>query len=171
LILIAGLAQSRTTEVALKMASEQKPLEGDRTMQKFAIFAGLLMAIGVPQAKAQSICFASNLQGNYSFVVSGTFGGAGFAAAGQTLYDGNGGASGVIQISLGGTVTPVLPWTATYTVSPDCTATKAMTIPGLGPNGSALTVHFFITVGDSFKELRFIATDATTVISGTARRR
>jgi hypothetical protein len=46
-----------------------------------------------------------------------------------------------------------------------------MTIPGLGPNGSPLTVHFFITVGNGFNELRFIASDATTVIAGTARRR
>lgn len=140
-------------------------------MQKFAILAGLLLAIGMPVVKAQGICFASNLQGYYSFVASGTFGGAGFAAAGNTLYDGNGGATGVIQASVGGTVTPVIPWTATYTVNPDCTATKAMTIPGLGPNGSALTIHFFITAGNNFTELRFIATDATTVISGTARRR
>jgi len=140
-------------------------------MRKFAILAGMLIAIGAPQVKAQSICFASHLQGIYSFVASGTFGGAGFAAAGQTVYDGNGGATGVIQISLGGTVTPVIPWTATYVVNPDCTATKAMTIPGLGPNGTPLTVHFFITAGSAFSELRFIATDATTVISGTARRR
>jgi hypothetical protein len=140
-------------------------------MQKFAIFAGMLIAIGMPQVKAQSICFASNLQGVYSFVASGTFGGAGFAAAGQTIYDGNGGATGVIQISLGGTVTPILPWTGTYIVNADCTATKALTVPGLGPNGTPLTVHFFITAGNGFNELRFIATDATTVISGTARRR
>jgi hypothetical protein len=140
-------------------------------MRKFAILAGMLIAIGAPQVKAQSICFASHLQGIYSFVASGTFSSAGFAAAGQTFYDGNGGAAGVIQISLGGTVTPVIPWTGTYVVNPDCTATKAMTIPGLGPNGSPLTVHFFITAGNAFNELRFIATDATTVISGTARRR
>jgi hypothetical protein len=43
--------------------------------------------------------------------------------------------------------------------------------PGIGPNGAPLTVHFFITAGNGFSELRFIATDATTVISGTARRR
>lgn len=140
-------------------------------MRKFSTLAGMLIAISAPQVKAQSICFASNLQGVYSFVASGTFGSAGFAAAGQTIYDGNGSANGVIQISLGGTVTPVIPWTATYTVNPDCTATKAMTIPGLGPNGAPLTVHFFITAGNGFNELRFIATDATTVISGSARRR
>jgi len=140
-------------------------------MQKFAIFAGMLMAIGAPQVKAQSVCFASNLTGTYSFVASGTFGTAGFAAAGQTVYDGNGGATGVIQISLGGTITPVIPWTGTYIMNLDCTATKAITIPGLGPNGSPLVVHFFITAGNGFGELRFIATDATTVISGSARRR
>jgi hypothetical protein len=172
LIFIAALAQSRTHGSCLEKGLLNKNhSKGIRIMQKFATLAGLLMALGTPQVKAQSICFANNLQGYYSFVASGTFGGAGFAAAGQTLYDGNGAASGVIQISLGGTVTPVLPWTATYVVNPDCTATKAMTIPGLGPNGSPLTVHFFITVGNGFNELRFIASDATTVIAGTARRR
>ncbi|HEV1287272.1 MAG TPA: hypothetical protein VNU44_18275 [Bryobacteraceae bacterium] len=140
-------------------------------MRKLAILAGMLIAIGAPQVKAQSICFASHLQGTYSFVASGTFGGAGFAAAGYGTYDGNGGVNGVIQASVGGTVTPVLPWTGSYVVNTDCTATKTITIPGLGPNGTPLTVHFFITAGSAFSELRFIATDPTTVITGTARRR
>jgi hypothetical protein len=33
-----------------------------------------------------------------------------------------------------------------------------------------LTVQFFITAGDHFNELRLMATDPSTVISGTARR-
>jgi len=37
--------------------------------------------------------------------------------------------------------------------------------------GAPLTVHFFITAGNGFSELRFITTDVTTVISGSARRR
>jgi hypothetical protein len=140
-------------------------------MKRLAMCATLLAsALVIPQANAQHRCSNEDAVGNYSFVVSGSFGAAGFAAAGQTTYDGNGGATGVIQISLGGNVTPVIAWTATYTVNPDCTATKTMTIPGLGPNGAALTVHFFMTAGDHFNELRFIATDPTTVISGSARK-
>ena len=36
------------------------------------------------------------------------FGGQGFAAAGQTAHDGDGDAAGVIEINVGGNVTPVL---------------------------------------------------------------
>ncbi len=140
-------------------------------MQKFAILAGMLIAIGAPQVRAEGICFASHLQGTYSFVASGTFGGAGFAAAGYGTYDGNGNVNGVIQASIGGAVSAVLPWTGSYVVNSDCTATKTITVPGLGPNGTTATVHFFITAGNAFNELRFIATDPTTVISGNARRR
>ena len=39
---------------------------------------------------------------------------------------------------------------------------KPLDIPGVG------TVHFFVTAGAGFKELRFMATDTGTVISGTA---
>lgn len=140
-------------------------------MRKFAILAGMLIVISAPQMKAQGICFASHLQGTYSFVASGTFGGAGFAATGYGTYDGNGAVTGVIQASLGGSVSPVLPWTGSYVVNTDCTATKTITVPGLGPNGTPLTVHFFITAASAFSELRFIATDPTSVITGNARRR
>jgi hypothetical protein len=81
----------------------------------------------------------------------------------------------LIQISLSGNVSPVLPWSGTYSVNPEnCTATKTAVIPGApyGPGGEpvTLTVHFFFTAGDNFKELRFIATDPETTISGTARK-
>jgi hypothetical protein len=116
------------------------------------------------------------LQGDYSFVASGTFGSSSFAAAGQTTYDGNGGVTGLIQISLGGNVSPVLPWSGTYTVDPEnCTTTKTVIIPdapyGKGGSPVTLTVHFFITAGYDFTELRFIVTDPGTTISGTARKR
>jgi hypothetical protein len=73
--------------------------------------------------------------------------------------------AGLIQISLNGTVTPVIPWTGIYSVNPDnCTMTKTAVIPGVG------IVHFFVTAGARFKELRFMATDKGTAISGTARK-
>ena len=39
-------------------------------------------------------CSNADLKGTYSFVASGTFGGAAFATAGQTTYDGHGNAAG-----------------------------------------------------------------------------
>jgi hypothetical protein len=147
-------------------------------MKKLAVYTTMLISgMIVPHLSAQQ-CSNSDLQGAYSFVVSGTFAGESFAAAGQTVYEGNGNASGVIQASVGGTVYPAAPWTATYSVSPMttgggqtvCVINKTITIPSYGP----LTVSFFITAGDGFKELRFIATasNATTslTISGTARK-
>jgi hypothetical protein len=141
-------------------------------MKRIIVFASLLLCSTVPQihaqdqSHAQDQCSNADLHGVYSFVASGTMNGVGaFATAGQTTYDGNGNAAGLIQISLNGNVTPVIRWTGTYSVNPDnCTATKQANIPGVG------TVHFFITSGDRFKELRFIATDNGTAISGTARK-
>jgi hypothetical protein len=141
-------------------------------MKRITIIAGMLLCGLVPRIHAQDQvhekdrCSNADLRGVYSFVASGTMSGVGaFATAGQTTYEGNGNVSGLIQISLNGTVTPVLPWTGTYSVNPDnCTATKTAFIRGVG------TVHFFVTAGDRFNELRFIATDNGTAISGTARK-
>jgi hypothetical protein len=146
-------------------------------MKKLASLAGMLILSIVPHLNAQQ-CSNSDLRGAYSFVASGIFAGASFAAAGQTIYDGNGNAAGVIQASVGGTVYPAAPWTATYSMTPMltgggqtvCVLTKTITINSYGP----LTVSFFGTAGDNSKELRFIATgsNATTslTISGTARK-
>jgi hypothetical protein len=141
-------------------------------MKKLAIFATLLAGGLVPQLHAQTQwCTAANLVGVYSFVASGAvinvqgLPTGPFAAAGRTVYDGNGNASGVIEISLNGTIVSST-WHGTYVVDPaSCTATKSIT---LDVNGA--TLHFFITAGDAFNELRFLATDTGTAISGTARK-
>ena len=134
-------------------------------MTRLAIFATLLIWGIVPQLTAAE-CSNADLHGVYSFVASGTLGSASFATAGQTTYEGNGNVTGLIKISLNGAVTPVLAWSGTYTVDPNnCTATKTAVIPGIG------TVHyFFVTAGNHFNELRFMATDAGTAITGTARK-
>jgi hypothetical protein len=134
-------------------------------MKNLTVLASMLILGIVPQVHAQDSCNRTNLSGVYSFVASGTLGSAPFAAAGQTTYVGDGSVSGSIQVSVNGTVTPVLPWSGTYTMNPDCTANKTANIPGVG------AIHFFITFGNSFNELRFIATDPGTTISGTARKR
>jgi hypothetical protein len=141
-------------------------------MKKMTVLASILLCSLVPSLHAQEDfhtqdqCSNADLHGVYSFVASGTMAGVGaFATAGQTKYDGNGKAKGLIQISLNGNVTAVTPWTGSYSVNPsNCTVAKTVSIPGIG------TVHFFGTAGDRFKELRFIATDSGTAISGTARK-
>ena len=146
--------------------------------EEICVFHRHVDLVSRAQLNAQDRCSDADLHGAYSFVVSGTFAGEPFAAAGQTIYDGNGNASGVIQASVGGTVYPTAPWTATYSFSPMqtgegqtvCVLKKTMTIDSYGP----LTMSFFGTSGDDYKELRFIATgsNATTslTISGTARK-
>lgn len=128
-------------------------------MKKLAVIAGILTwGLIVPQINAEDRCSNADLRGVYSFVASGTLGGSAFATAGQTSYDGNGGVAGLIQISLGGNVTPVIKWSGTYSVDPEnCTATKTAQIPGIG------IVHFFVTAGAGFQELRFMATDTGAV--------
>src|SRR5580704_17677534 len=85
-------------------------------MKRITIVAGMLLLSIVPRIHAQDQvhekdrCSNADLRGIYSFVASGTMSGVGaFATAGQTTYEGNGNVSGLIQISLNGTVTPVLP--------------------------------------------------------------
>ena len=141
-------------------------------MKKLAILAALLIPGGVlSHVNAQEGCSAANLRGIYSFVASGAivnvpgFPAGPFVAAGRTVYDGNGGAQGEIQISLNGNIV-VDTWHGTYSVDPaTCSATKTIKLDTVGA-----ALHFYITVGAYFQELRFIATDSGTAISGTARR-
>ena len=144
-------------------------------MKRLTVLASLLIWVIVSRANAQQ-CSNASLRGVYSFVASGTFAGAAFATAGQTTYEGNGHVYGWIQVSVDGTILPgngPARWSGTYTVDPStCMAYKSATLdnnPALGPLAGQ-TLHFFVTAGADFKELRFIATDAGTAISGTARK-
>jgi hypothetical protein len=141
-------------------------------MKKITIFAALLLCVMAPRVHAadgrggDERCSNADLKGTYSFVASGTFGGQPFATAGQTTYDGHGKVGGLIQVGLGDSMTPVLPWSGVYTIDPaSCTVTKTANIPGFPP------ITFFVTAADDFRELRFIATNPGAAISGTARKR
>ena len=136
-----------------------------------AVFAGLLMFALAPQVRAHDDCSVGDLKGDYSFILSGSnisdssLPVGPFAAAGKTTYNGDGTAYGVIQASLtGGQLASG--WTATYKVSSlaPCTFTKTITLDVGG------TLNYFITVGDDFRELRFVDTDKGTSITGTARK-
>jgi len=134
-----------------------------------------ISGVMLPVLKADQ-CSNADLRGVYSFVASGTFAGVPIATAGQTTYDGKGGASGWIQFSVNGTTLPAAgpsTWTAVYNVDPStCLATKTITLPNhsnLGPLSGA-QLQFFITAGAGFRELRFISTNTGATISGTAVR-
>lgn len=140
-------------------------------MTRLALVAALLLCALAPQLRAtgpgqgEKQCSNADLRGAYSFVASGTFGPSPFATAGRTTYDGGGNIEGVIQVSVNGAVMPRVAWTGTYAVDPaTCTATKTAHIQGLG------AVDFFVTFGDGFRELRFIATTHGATISGSARK-
>lgn len=113
-------------------------------MRKLAVIAGLLF--GGMASQLGAACSDADLHATYSFVASGTLGSSAFAATGLGIYDGNGVVSSVIQISLGGTLTPLLNWTGTYKVDPtNCTFTKTINIDTIG------AVSFFVTAADAFK--------------------
>jgi len=149
-----------------------------KNLAMFLVLAGLLMFALAPEVRADNGCSNADLQGAYSFLVFGTVSannplglaaGAAFVAAGRTIYEGNGKAHGVIRMSLDGTITDLLNWSADYALDPStCTLTKTITIES-GPYAGA-QLHFFGSAGDDFKELRFITTDTGTAISGTARK-
>jgi hypothetical protein len=141
-------------------------------MKKVGVFSALLFSVLIPNVWAQDECSNGSMRGQYSFVASGTFGGAPFATAGYGIYDGHGNVQGVIQASSNGNVNPATTWTGTYSVKPMtagvgqtvCVLTKTITIPGY----NNLAVSFFVTAADAFKQLRFIATTPGATITGTA---
>ena len=141
-------------------------------MKKFAVLCALFSVVLAPHVRAQDDCSDSSMRGQYSFVASGTFGGAPFAAAGYGIYDGHGNVQGVIQTSSNGNVNPATGWTGTYSVKPMttgggqtvCVVTKTITIPAY----NNLTVSFFVTAADAFRKLRFIATTPGATVTGNA---
>ncbi|SPF44228.1 conserved exported hypothetical protein [Candidatus Sulfopaludibacter sp. SbA4] len=147
-------------------------------MRKFNVYATILMSGMIVPHLIAADCSNADLRGAYSFEASGTYGGVPFAAAGQTIYNGDGTAEGVIQASVGGAVFPVANWTATYSLSPMsigggqtvCVLKKEMTIPSY----KELQLTFFGSAGADFKELRFIASKSnqasSLTVSGTARK-
>src|ERR1700719_4038319 len=106
-------------------------------MKKVAALSALLFSVLAPHVQAQDECSNGSLRGQYSFVASGTFGGAPFAVAGLGIYDGQGNVQGVIQASSNGNINPATGWTGTYSVKPMtagegktvCVVTKTITIP------------------------------------------
>ena len=147
-------------------------------MRRLFAYTALVVAGTIVPGLRASDCSNADLHGAYSFVASGTVSGMPFATTGQTIYNGDGTAEGIIQASLGGALFggpnfPPVPWTATYSATTMsvgggqtvCVLNKTITV-----SDWKLEISFFGTAGDDFRELRFIATTPTVTVSGTARR-
>lgn len=110
-------------------------------------------------------CSDASLKGTVAFSCSGTVGitstSAGVPASGVGIFtfDGKGGGSGTQTVVADGAifVGPLAPFTGTYTVNPDCTASATFSPPG------APMTHFDIAI---FKSGFFgVETDPGTVVS------
>jgi hypothetical protein len=118
-----------------------------------ALVLGLL-AVGAGYAKNENAagakCSEATLDGTYLFAEDGVIltgnDQVPFALAGYEVYNGNGKVRGVQSGNFGGEVSRKEPFTGTYTVKPDCTAT--VTYAGgdeqfdlfLDPDGSKFTL-------------------------------
>jgi hypothetical protein len=110
-------------------------------------------------------CSDASLKGTVAFSCSGTVGitststGVSAAGVGVFTFDGKGGGSGTQTVVADGAIFlgPLAPFTGTYTVNPDCTASATFS-----PAGAPMT-HFDIAI---FKTGFFgVETDAGTVVS------
>ena len=135
---------------------------------------------GVPRVTTDDAslggCSLATIQGTYGIWEQGTFvgkidgnpPGIQVAIVGRVTYDGAGNLSGTWFGSFGGNVTPTLPVTGTYTVSPDCIYSDEFS-----PGGPGFVLHHsgpIVGGGSLFQEVHYIYTDAGTVMSGTAKR-
>ena len=95
----------------------------------FTIAAIAVLALGMsPSAKAQNKgCSNATLKGTFSHTASGfeiappAIAGP-VAGVGMDIFDGNGGVTVTVTVSLNGNIVPLIA-TGTYKVNPDCTGT------------------------------------------------
>ncbi len=86
-----------------------------------------------------------------------------YASASSNVVDGRGHAHGIASQSLNGEISSQVPFTATYTLKPDCSGTLTVTISGL-------TRHFDVFTSPSGSRFTFICTDPGLVGTGVAVR-
>jgi hypothetical protein len=98
------------------------------------IFALVVLVTLVPAANAAQGCTAATLTGSYAFTFSGFFQNQGrnspISGIGSGTLDGKGNVSATVTASFDGNLS-TFPYTATYTVNPDCTGSVTAT-PGSG---------------------------------------
>ncbi len=115
-----------------------------------------------------SNCALASLNGSYAFSFNGSFvdttGSLNtFADAGKMTFNGTGGLSISDTASENGQVTPNRSISGSYATHSDCTGTFTYTDPTLGA-----ALHTNLAIIDEGKGIRFIDSDSSIIIAGTA---
>jgi len=141
------------------------------TIAKTFTFVFGAFALGiVPTATAQDKgCSNATLRGTYAqkgtgYITAPPDQAGPFANVGTLVFDGNGGITGGLVISLNGDSASVTE-TGTYKVNSDCTGTYTVQIAPLGFSSSASFV-----IDDNGDEVQIIVTDLGGVITCVAKR-
>jgi hypothetical protein len=111
-------------------------------------------------------CDSRILRGNYGFSFSGSFtGGEPYTGVGSESCDDKGHCTGVTTINVDGT-TSTAPFTAEYTIYPDCTGIERANYYELG-----LVINETVTIVDGGREVHFMGTDPGGTVLGVMKRR
>lgn len=110
-------------------------------------------------------CSLGTLNGTYLFSDNGFFVQGGkrtpFSDAGHETYDGNGHVQGVFTLSDNGTITRLIHYTGTYTVTPQCTGTETYTTT------TGVTSHFDQFIAPDGSHFTYVETDPGFVLAST----
>jgi hypothetical protein len=134
---------------------------------------GMLLAAGLiawvaghpAPAWSDNSCSQRTLKGTYMISCHGVQGArqSNFAVAGLEHFHGDGTSSGVTSYTDKHNILRQVPFTATYTVNPDCTGTYLAT----DENG---TIHLDVFLAHDGSEFSFVFTDPGVVDSGLEQR-
>jgi hypothetical protein len=125
-----------------------------------------VLAIGAGNAEDEDSgakkCSEATLDGMYlyafdGFIIKGNDQ-VPLAVAGYQVFDGNGKSKGVSSFSVNGEITRKEPYTSTYTVKADCTATQVVE--------AGITTHYDLFIAPDGSMYTFVQTDPGTVASG-----
>jgi hypothetical protein len=130
----------------------------------FLFVVSLSLSGSTPAAQASHGCDLRDVQGSYSYLVSGTNVGAGLVAAvGLVTADGAGHLTATDTVSANGLIIH-RSITGSYTVNANCTGTA------LFSDNFGQSTHLDFVIAARGSEFQFIQTDANTVTTGVARR-
>jgi hypothetical protein len=124
-----------------------------------------VLFVGTGFAKDQAAgakCSEATLDGRYLYAYDGFIieenDQIPFAVAGYQVFNGNGNGRGVSSFSVNGEITRKEPYTSTYTVKADCTATQVVE--------AGITTHYDLFIAPDGSMYTFVQTDPGTVASG-----
>ena len=142
-----------------------------RIKMLLALGFAMISFAGAQQASAQTVCSNQAFQGLYGFSATGwsvtTAGTFPTAAAGNFLFDGQGGITTTLTLSANGQVLPSVVSSGTYTLNSDCTGTITFSV-AVGDQSIPFTLNLF--VDDNNKEFRAISTTQGTVLTLEGRK-